>query len=941
LGEIKIAAIDAFDRQFSALVGFASLSWQRRLFERLVKGDLPAALDLPTGLGKTSVMAIWLIARANGARLPRRLIYVVDRRAVVDQATAEAVKLRDGLDRIVPSLKPSLGLNGGSLPISTLRGQFVDNRDWLADPASSAIIVGTVDMIGSRLLFTGYGVSPKMRPYHAGLLGADALVVLDEAHLVPPFEKLLESIENGAAQFGPRSVEDRTIVPIFRLLSLSATGRERQGKLFRLSEADIDDPLVAQRLNAPKRIKLEGPFAASDLPKAMAERAWEHAAGGRRIIVFCNSRKTAQAVYDDISERLRKKLKDIFGKAAPPRTAFIELIVGARRVRERELVADSRVFKRFSPKAAKVEQANADGLPAFLVCTSAGEVGVDIDADHMVCDLVAWERMVQRFGRVNRLGEFLEGSLIDVFIAASDKEAEVEINAEEIETWRAPFTTTFWLADNDGRRSASPGMLRRLRDDDAFVKLANAATTPAPLRPALTRALLDAWSMTSLEQHTGRPEINPWLRGWVEDEKPQTGLVWRKYLPVRIEGGRAIKEEIDDFFEAAPPHTSEVLETETYRAVDWLLARAAAALRAGRQKREQDYVPDVEDSGDPDPALVKRPSQKVLREDDIVAIALTPALDLLKSYYLRDLAGGEEGKKLKERLYCGLSGATLVVDARLGGLSTSGLLDTTADEIPRTADDGGDWIRPMADGRPIVRFRLYPPAASGAKKRGAQKTYAFATRRSQEGEDLEVISIQSWTTEDSRAASPNEQLLADHQSLAERTAIAIADYIGLVGDYKTVLVIAARLHDEGKKAKRWQLAFNAPRNGGVYAKTKGPIDQSILDHYRHEFGSLPWVEEDASFKALTPDLQDLVLHLVAAHHGYARPIITSMGCQDVPPSALEGRVRDVALRFARLQKLWGPWGLAWWESLLRAADQQASRENDASENTPIEHAWSA
>jgi CRISPR-associated helicase Cas3 len=43
--------------------------------------------------------------------------------------------------------------------------------------------------------------------------------------------------------------------------------------------------------------------------------------------------------------------------------------------------------------------------PAVLIATSAGEVGVDLDADHMVCDLVAWERMVQRLGRVNRRGE--------------------------------------------------------------------------------------------------------------------------------------------------------------------------------------------------------------------------------------------------------------------------------------------------------------------------------------------------------------------------------------------------------------------------------------------------------------------------------------------------------------------------------------------------------
>jgi CRISPR-associated endonuclease/helicase Cas3 len=43
---------------------------------------------------------------------------------------------------------------------------------------------------------------------------------------------------------------------------------------------------------------------------------------------------------------------------------------------------------------------------------------------------------------------------------------------------------------------------------------------------------------------------------------------------------------------------------------------------------------------------------------------------------------------------------------------------------------------------------------------------------------------------------------------------------------------------------------------------------------------------------------------------------------------LEERARDVAMRFARLQKRWGPWGLAWWEALLRAADAQASRDND-------------
>ena len=45
----------------------------------------------------------------------------------------------------------------------------------------------------------------------------------------------------------------------------------------------------------------------------------------------------------------------------------------------------------------------------------------------------------------------------------------------------------------------------------------------------------------------------------------------------------------------------------------------------------------------------------------------------------------------------------------------------------------------------------------------------------------------------------------------------------------------------------------------------------ILDGYRHELGSLPLVEAHEKFKTLSPDDQDFVLHLIAAHHGFARP----------------------------------------------------------------------
>jgi CRISPR-associated endonuclease/helicase Cas3 len=141
---------------FVTLTGRQPFHWQRRLLEEwLLVGKIPDAVDVPTGLGKTMVMALWLIARACGARLPRRLVYVVDRRAVVDQATEEAERLREALEGRASHLKEPLGLGPRNLPISTLRGAHVDNREWLDDPSAPAIIVGTVDMIGSRLLFEG------------------------------------------------------------------------------------------------------------------------------------------------------------------------------------------------------------------------------------------------------------------------------------------------------------------------------------------------------------------------------------------------------------------------------------------------------------------------------------------------------------------------------------------------------------------------------------------------------------------------------------------------------------------------------------------------------------------------------------------------------------------------------------------------------------------
>jgi CRISPR-associated endonuclease/helicase Cas3 len=143
------------------------------------------------------------------------------------------------------------------------------------------------------------------------------------------------------------------------------------------------------------------------------------------------------------------------------------------------------------------------------------------------------------------------------------------------------------------------------------------------------------------------------------------------------------------------------------------------------------------------------------------------------------------------------------------------------------------------------------------------------------------------------------------------------------------------VHDFGKMRKNWQAYAGNPGYGrpGVKALAKFTSrgNPRLLEigelTYRHEFGSLRDVLDQDLFDGLDPERRDLALHLVAAHHGNARPVITPAD-EKCPPSVNADLAREAALRFARLQRRWGPWGLAFWEALFRAADIGASREID-------------
>ena len=902
--------------------------WQKRLLARLLCGELPESVDVPTGLGKTAVMALWLIGLAKGARIPRRLVYVVDRRAVVDQATRYAERLRKNLPA---DLAKALRIDSrhGGLPVSTLRGGLADNRVWLEDPSSPAIIVGTVDMIGSRLMFEGYGVSKRMRPYYAGLLGVDALLLLDEAHLCPPFEALLRQVaEHRAGELGPLG-KTTPHTPPFRLVSLSATGRGSGGSTergaFRLEAEDCEEPIVRARLRARKRLRIHDVDDHRKLAERLADRALEISASAEaavvRVLVYCNSRKTAVDVKSRIDKDCRRRSRAVgksFGWAS-------ELLVGERRIHERaelECWLERRGFLGGS-------RPDQDG-PVFLVATSAGEVGVDLDADHLVCDLVPYERMVQRLGRVNRRGGAERTATVDVFAVRPSRSRSTgrtadraKDEAQRFERWLAPLRAL--EPGEDDRLDASPAATVQLRSD--LPDVVRAATTPAPLHPELTRPLLDAWAMTSLDRHEGRPEVAPWLRGWEDDEEAETIVVWRSHLP-RVRAGEDVSAPpgmVTDYFRAAPIHATEKLEAGSRRVLDWLLKRAVRVT-----KRGEDHVSSI-------------------RDDEIVAILLdrkcrsagSGKLALLQCLAAPAKALNKTEKTVRDRLKKDweksvLPGAILVVDARLGGLR-DGMLTEREEETAIAADSDASWQalreEPTPDASPVIKFRAEEVSAGddgeGLTVSGHTATWrlmqTFETRSDGAGKPLRGLAVSKWANEavneEARSVGPEFQVLSQHTQQVVDRVLSIAKRLDLPDDEVEALKMAARLHDGGKAAHRWQSYANAPPDGRVYAKTPRSGSWLLLDGYRHEFGSLIRAEGED----LPNGLRDLILHLIASHHGRARPIIRPDGCDGGPPSLFEQKAGEAALRFARLQRRYGPWGLAWREAILRAADQSASR----------------
>ena len=288
--------------------------WQARLAAQVAATEQwPIEVGVPTGLGKTACLDIavwWLASQADRAprrrTAPTRIWWVVNRRLLVDAATEHAEAIGNALSD--PSTQGLVGRSAevvatvadrlrslsadpaaDPLDVIRLRGGIASRRP--TDPSRPAVVLSTLPMYGSRLLFRGYGSTRSMRPIDAAVAGTDSLVILDEAHLAPHLRALLlalaECTPGGQAMLGEARSRPSVV-------ALTATGDAGGASRFDLDADDEAHEVVRQRLDAvkPTHVRI---LDTGDVGQRLAEAALHlirEAPAPAACVVFANTPKT-------------------------------------------------------------------------------------------------------------------------------------------------------------------------------------------------------------------------------------------------------------------------------------------------------------------------------------------------------------------------------------------------------------------------------------------------------------------------------------------------------------------------------------------------------------------------------------------------------------------------------------------------------------------------
>jgi CRISPR-associated endonuclease/helicase Cas3 len=398
---------DSYSDFFTRVAGSAPHAWQADLASSPDFGS--RLIRIPTGFGKTfGVLLAWAYHRVvnNDDRWPRRLVWCLPMRVLVEQTQAEASRVLDALG----VRWDHTGDHQDKVGVHLLMGG-ANAGEWHLWPEHAAVLIGTQDMLLSRALNRGYAASRARWPMDFGLLNTDCLWVMDEVQLMDvglATSAQLQAFRRPRAGSRPAATwwMSATLQPAWLRSRDTAAfvdglphtripADARRGHLW----DDVRKPLEV--LTEPKQL-------------AAAIGQWHADAGSGAegpTVVVVNTVKRAVK----LTQELRKTAKGV----------SIRLVHSRFRPRERAGWREE-----FLNRAAC-----APGTNRIIVATQVIEAGVDLSAALLVTDLAPWTSLVQRFGRAARWGGTARVVVLDT--EPKDDKAAAPYDVEALDAARS------------------------------------------------------------------------------------------------------------------------------------------------------------------------------------------------------------------------------------------------------------------------------------------------------------------------------------------------------------------------------------------------------------------------------------------------------------------------------------------------------------------------
>lgn len=940
-----------FSEFFTEVYGFAPFPWQRLLLQRIAEqGRWPETLDLPTGSGKTAAIdvAVFHLAleadRGHERQAPVRIAFVVDRRLVVDDAHERARELtralRDPPGAITSKVAERLKLLAGDGPpliARRLRGGVPREDDWARTPAQPTVLCSTVDQVGSRLLFRGYGVSDSMKPVHAGLIGADCLILLDEAHLAEPFRQTLDWTQ----QYRGSDWRECAYTSPSGVALLTATPNTAEKSPFGLdqdpSAKDSEHPILRRRLEATKPARLLAHSNQEDREQRFVGEVCQALASKAQAVgIVVNRVARARSVF----EKLRKQLDSD--------SVELILLIGPARPAQRDQVAE-RLAPIRTGASRKLDK------PLVLVATQCIEAGVDIDLDALFTEAAPLDCLRQRFGRLNRDGRGVvpRAAIIAIKEEVGARSSDPVYGEAIRESWKV-------LEAN-----ATQGEKREKFIDFGIQQFSvpqfESALSPKPDAPVLMPAHLDLLSQTA-PIPAADPEVALYLHG--PSLQPDTiTVIWRGDVDPAQDAARMLT--------LVPPRSGEAIELPLWAVRHWLshsaksfddLADVATAAPDTFEPSNRNLLAYRWKGPDERSRWIR--ASEIRAGDTVVVPTRYGGIDVF-GWHPSSKEAADDLADLAAEPYRGRRFVLRIAPGLIGDLAPEALSDVLAGVRQESWETVRDAISKLAIPAPIKEGLAALNHARGQRGRPRIETHFDVYCDNEDGQPLGIVFVaprglvggsrdeegRPNSTEDDASGSLYgfAQTLSKHSAQVEGSAESFAQAAGLPEARVADLKLAGFLHDEGKRDTRFQrwlhhgdpLGADPDDETTVLAKSGRALPPNAREkaglppHWRHEALSVRLARAHRRFKEAND--ADLVLWLVGTHHGYGRPLFPyadpAESVPDVGPQSLafDWNGMDWATLFQTLKDRYGVWELARMEAILRLADHRASEEAAESE----------